>query len=232
MALQFISIGNISVYDSIADSVWWSVTVTRGFTWAVGRCVMLHVFGRARSRVESVPLRTWPTVATSLIPVPLSSSRTNVSERLAMSCSNPQDSATASPKAMRSSSISERRPFAPVTPQRTNRGHKSRVVSSPLTPSNSSIMSSPFTPITNVYSSASSITSPDSSVSTKVGFSPESVKSKSKSVADATHNWRSRAKENGIKVDNDDYPFSKWQKACLGWGHTWLMLNFSWSNES
>ncbi|KAH8116125.1 hypothetical protein DFH11DRAFT_1742507 [Phellopilus nigrolimitatus] len=120
----------------------------------------------------------------------------------------PLDSSFASPKTMRATSISERRPLAPVTPQRTNRGPKMRAASSPLTPSNSSTISSPFTPITNVYSSSSSLVSPDSSVSTKVEFSPESAKSKTRSPADATNNWRSRAKENGIKVDAADYSYA------------------------
>lgn len=120
------------------------------------------------------------------------------------------DSVVASPKTMRSVSASERRPLAPVTPQRNNRANKMRVVSSPLTPSYSisSVVSSPFTPITNVYSSSSSFVSPNSSVSTKVGFSPEPIKARRKSIADATQNWRSRAKENGIKVDNEELSYS------------------------
>ncbi|KAI5120895.1 hypothetical protein M0805_002995 [Coniferiporia weirii] len=122
-----------------------------------------------------------------------------------MSCA-PPDCTIASPRTTRSTSISERRPLAPVTPQRTNRAYKMRSVTSPLTPSSSSVISSPFTPITNVYSSASSLVSPNSSVSTKVDFSPEAVKSKAKSVADTTSNWRSRAKENGRKTDDERYP--------------------------
>lgn len=107
------------------------------------------------------------------------------------------DTVAASPRTTRQVSMSDRRPFAPVTPQRTNRSQKARAVSTPLTPSTSSVVSSPFTPITNVYSSASTFVSPDSSVSTKVDFSPDVLKSKGRSVADATRNWRSRAKENG-----------------------------------
>lgn len=110
----------------------------------------------------------------------------------------PSDSTIASPRTTRQTSMSERRPFAPVTPQRTNRSQKARAVSTPLTPSTSSVVSSPFTPITNVYSSVSTFVSPDSSVSTKVEFSPEVLKSKARSVADSTHNWRSRTKENGM----------------------------------
>ncbi|EJD05485.1 uncharacterized protein FOMMEDRAFT_165895 [Fomitiporia mediterranea MF3/22] len=126
-----------------------------------------------------------------------------------MSCSA-YESVIASPKTMRSTSASERRPFAPVTPQRNGRANRMRVASSPLTPSNSnsSVISSPFTPITNVYSSSSSFVSPDSSVSTKVGSSPEYLKLRQKSIADATHNWRSRAKENGIKVDSDEISYA------------------------
>lgn len=117
-------------------------------------------------------------------------------------------SVPASPKTTRSVSASDndhRRSFAPVTPQRNNR--RSRVASSPLSQTNTSpsIIASPFTPITNVYSSASSVASPNSSISTKIGFSPDYVRSsKAKGIADATNNWRSRAKENGIKVANDE----------------------------
>ncbi|THH08174.1 hypothetical protein EW145_g2885 [Phellinidium pouzarii] len=118
----------------------------------------------------------------------------------------PSDPAIASPRTTRSTSTSERRPLAPVTPQRTARPYKLRAVTSPLTPSNSSSISSPFTPITNIYSSASSLVSPGSSVSTKVEYSPEAAKAKAKSVADATGNWRSRTKENGAKADNEGYP--------------------------
>ncbi|KAL5498671.1 hypothetical protein ACEPAH_2026 [Sanghuangporus vaninii] len=126
-----------------------------------------------------------------------------------MSCAT-QESVLASPKVTRSVSVSERRPLAPVTPQRNNRANKMRVASSPLTPSysTSSAISSPFTPITNVYSSSSSFVSPNSSVSTKVGFSPEPIKARRKSIADATQNWRSRAKENGIKVDGQDVSYA------------------------
>lgn len=109
---------------------------------------------------------------------------------------------TASPRARKSS---ERRPLAPVTPQRMNRLPKQmRTPSTPLTPSYSSVVSSPFTPITNVYSSASSVASPNSSASTKVDFSPDILKSKSKSIADTANNWRTRAKENGIKVASEN----------------------------
>ncbi|OCB89126.1 hypothetical protein A7U60_g3725 [Sanghuangporus baumii] len=126
-----------------------------------------------------------------------------------MSCAT-QESVLASPKVTRSVSVSERRPLAPVTPQRNNRANKMRVASSPLTPSysTSSAISSPFTPITNVYSSSSSFVSPNSSVSTKVGFSPEPIKARRKSIADATQNWRSRAKENGIKVDGQEASYA------------------------
>ncbi|KAL5514336.1 hypothetical protein ACEPAG_2424 [Sanghuangporus baumii] len=126
-----------------------------------------------------------------------------------MSCAS-QESVVASPKTMRSVSVSERRPLAPVTPQRNNRTNKMRVASSPLTPSysTSSAISSPFTPITNVYSSSSSFVSPNSSVSTKVGFSPEPIKARRKSIADATQNWRSRAKENGIKIDGEEASYA------------------------
>ncbi|KAL5476813.1 hypothetical protein ACEPAI_2999 [Sanghuangporus weigelae] len=126
-----------------------------------------------------------------------------------MSCAAPE-SVVASPKTTRSVSVSERRPLAPVTPQRNNRANKMRVASSPLTPSysTSSAISSPFTPITNVYSSSASLVSPNSSVSTKVGFSPEPIKARRKSIADATQNWRSRAKENGIKVDGGEASYA------------------------
>ena len=108
----------------------------------------------------------------------------------------------ASPKTKKAS---ERRALAPVTPQRINRLPKqTRTPSTPLTPSYSSIVSSPFTPITNVYSSASSVASPNSSASTKVDFSPDIVKSKAKSLAESTNNWRTRAKENGIKVASEN----------------------------
>ena len=119
------------------------------------------------------------------------------------------ESVCTSSKTTRSTSISERRPLAPVTPQRNGRANRMRVASSPLTPSHSisSVISSPFTPITNIYSSSSSFVSPDSSVSTKVSLSPDSIKLKQRSIADATNNWRSRAKENGIKVNNDEYSY-------------------------
>ncbi len=109
-----------------------------------------------------------------------------------------------SPKKPRASS--ERRPLVPVTPQRINTVQKkNRFASSPLTP-NSSIVSSPFTPITNMYSSTSTFATPTSSVSSQSKFdvSPTVLKFKSKSLADTTSNWRTRAKENGIKVSADE----------------------------
>ncbi|KLO16116.1 hypothetical protein SCHPADRAFT_938160 [Schizopora paradoxa] len=120
-----------------------------------------------------------------------------------MSCA-PTEPQSTSPKKPRASS--ERRPLVPVTPQRINSAQKqNRFASSPLTP-NSSIVSSPFSPITNVYSSTSTFATPNSSVSSQNKFdvSPAVLKFKSKSLADVTSNWRSRAKENGIKVSADD----------------------------
>ena len=105
-----------------------------------------------------------------------------------------------SPKIKRSSSDQN---YLPVTPQRFNNIQKqSRAVSSPITPGFSSIASSPFTPLTNTYSSPLSVATPSSSVSsgTKVNLSPENIKIDSSSLADAVTNWRVRAKENGIKV--------------------------------
>lgn len=91
----------------------------------------------------------------------------------------------------------------PVTPQRISRVQKQiRAVSSPLTPSNFTFFSSPFTPVTNTYSSPSSVDTPNSSVSsgTKVDISPVILKFKNASVADVADNWRERAGEHGIKV--------------------------------
>ena len=115
-----------------------------------------------------------------------------------MSCATQE--AMASPKLTRASS--ERLPLAPVTPQRINSLNKQ--LRTPSSPSLSSMISSPFTPITNCYSSASSLASPNSSISTKVDYSPETTKLKIKSIADTTNNWRTRAKENGIKVTTDN----------------------------
>ena len=105
-----------------------------------------------------------------------------------------------SPKVKRSSSDQN---SLPVTPQRINNIQKQiRAVSSPIASGYSSISSSPFSPLTNTYSSPLSVATPSSSVSsaTKVNISPEALKMEGDCLADAVNNWRIRAKENGIKV--------------------------------
>ena len=117
-----------------------------------------------------------------------------------MSTQASNDQNIPSPKTLRV--VSERHPRLPVTPQRLNVHKQARAVSSPLTPANNTSVSSPFTPITNVYSSTANTPISSSSSCTKVEISPENQRLKQKSLADSAPNWRTRAKENGIKVSN------------------------------
>ncbi|KZT28124.1 hypothetical protein NEOLEDRAFT_1161300 [Neolentinus lepideus HHB14362 ss-1] len=92
---------------------------------------------------------------------------------------------------------SERQVFSPVTPQRLNRGHRHQLTS-PMTPASTILRSF-------ASSDASMLDTPITVPSGKrlsLSMSPE-VHTHHKnrhSVADVTDNWRSRAKENGIRV--------------------------------
>lgn len=96
----------------------------------------------------------------------------------------------------------------PVTPQRLPRQHprSHSFYRSPLTPPTTS----PYTPISlrSLDSTGSStLTTPDSfgtGLKKRLAFSgisPDTSRSQDRSVADIAGNWRSRANENGIKVD-------------------------------
>lgn len=111
-------------------------------------------------------------------------------------------SAPTSPSLMRGKSN------PPATPQRvTHRSQHRQLSSSPYTPA--TVYSTPYTPLSlRSFSSStgSSLATPNSAASNRrlsfSNVSPEnSFRAKSrKSIADTTHNWRTRANENGIRV--------------------------------
>ena len=111
-------------------------------------------------------------------------------------------SAPTSPAVLRSKSN------PPATPQRvTHRSQHRQLSSSPYTPA--TVYSTPYTPLSlRSFSSStgSSLATPNSAASNRrlsfSNISPEnSFRARNKkSVADATHNWRDRANENGIRV--------------------------------
>ncbi|TFK49461.1 hypothetical protein OE88DRAFT_1663051 [Heliocybe sulcata] len=114
-------------------------------------------------------------------------------------------SAPTTPAPASRSSKSERQVFSPVTPQHLNRGYRHQM-NSPITPG--STMSTPYTPLSlrSFASSDASILDTPITVPTgkrlSLSMSPEvHMHHKNRnSVADVTDNWRSRAKENGIRV--------------------------------
>lgn len=95
----------------------------------------------------------------------------------------------------------------PATPQRVaHRSQHRQLASSPYTPATAH--STPYTPLSLrsfSTSTGSSLATPNSAASNRrlsFSVSPEnSYRTKTKkSVADTTHNWRTRANENGIRV--------------------------------
>ncbi|EPQ53578.1 hypothetical protein GLOTRDRAFT_139764 [Gloeophyllum trabeum ATCC 11539] len=114
-------------------------------------------------------------------------------------------SAPTTPAPVSRSTRSDRQAFSPITPQRLNRGHRHQLTS-PITPA--STMSTPYTPLSLRSFTSSDASMLDTPISVLGGkrlnssMSPEvHTHSKNKhSVADITDNWRSRAKENGIRV--------------------------------